>query len=83
MSDLVPLAARTAFHYARGYGYGQGGGMTDWISHMVLSSVVHALVYGLVFRLLHRLTLGEDAVLVGVVLVGLMLWSRGRERRGW
>ena len=57
------------------------GGTTDWLTHLVLSAVVHAVIYGFVFRLLRHLTLGEEAVLVGVVLVGILMWGRGRDRR--
>ena len=48
---------------------------------MVLSAVVHALVYGFIFRLLRHLTFGEEAVLVGLVLIGILMWGRGRDRR--
>ena len=56
------------------------GGTTDWLMHMVLSATVHALIYGFIFRLLRHLTLGEEAVLVGIVLVALLMWGR-RDRR--
>ncbi len=67
-----------ALAYHHGFGF---GGATDWLTHMVLSAVVHALVYGFIFRLLRHLTFGQEAVLVGLVLVGILMWGRGRDRR--
>ena len=67
-----------ALAYHHGFG---SGGTTDWLMHMALSAAVHALIYGFIFRLLRHLTLGEEAVLVGIVLVGLLMWGRGRDRR--
>ena len=58
-------------------------GGADWLAHAVASSVVHAVVYGLVFRLMRGLTLGEAVVLAGVVLCGVVVWSRARGRRGY
>lgn len=71
MSDLL-LAAH--------YGY---GGWTDWLGHTVISALVHGLIYSLIFRVMHQLTLAQGAVLVGIVLIVLFLWSRSRDRRGW
>ena len=65
------------------YAHHHGGGMTDWIAHMAISSVIHAVVYGFVFRLMSHLTLGQDAVLVAVVLGVAFAWARSRDRRGW
>ena len=50
---------------------------------MAISSVIHAVVYGFVFRLMGHLTLGQDAVLVAVVLGVAFAWARSRDRRGW
>jgi hypothetical protein len=74
MNDLMVLA----YH-----GHGYGGGWTNWLAHVTVSSLVHSLVYGLVFKLMHRLSLGEAAVLVAVVLGCLFMWGRSRDRRGW
>ena len=68
---------------ALSYAHHHGGGMSDWIAHMAISSLIHAVIYGFVFRLMHQLTLGQDVVLVVVVLGALFVWSRTRDRRGW
>ncbi len=70
--------SRLVLAYHHGFGY---GGATDWLTHMVLSTVVHALIYSFIFRLLRHLSLGEEAVLVGIVLVGILMWGRRRDRR--
>ena len=75
----LPGLAFLALSYARHH----GGGMTDWIAHMAVSSVIHAVIYGFVFRLMGHLTLGQDAVLVAVVLGVAFAWARSRDRRGW
>lgn len=67
-----------ALAYHHGFGF---GGTTDWLTHLVLSALVHAMVYDLIFRMLRHLTLGEEAVLVGIVLAGILMWGRGRDRR--
>lgn len=84
MTGLQLISYHHAFHHHPAYhhAYAHGGGMVDWITHMALSSLVHGLVYGLVFKVMHRLTLGQAALLVAVVLVGLLLWGRSRDRAG-
>ena len=78
IGDLPGLA-----FLALSYAHRHGGGMTDWIAHMAISSVIHAVVYSFVFRLMGRLTLGQDALLVAVVLGVALVWARSRDRRGW
>jgi hypothetical protein len=85
MKDLVLAAYRPGYGYSHSYGYvhSYGGGWSDWIAHMVLSSVIHAIIYRFVFQLMHRLTLGQAAVLVVVVLAVLFMWGRSRDQRRW
>jgi hypothetical protein len=63
--------------------HGHCGGWSDWVAHVIVSSVIHSVIYGLIFRLMHGLTLGEDVVLVAIVLAVVVLWGRARDRRGW
>ncbi len=65
-----------AYHHT----FVDGGG---WIAHMVFSAAIHAVIYSFIFRLLHHLTTGEMAALVVVLVVGLIMWSRTRDRRLW
>jgi uncharacterized membrane protein YagU involved in acid resistance len=85
MKVLVLAAYRPS--YGHGYSYSHvhsyGGGWSDWIAHMVLSSVIHAVIYRFVFQLMHRMTLGEAALLVVVVVPGLIVWARSRDQRRW
>ena len=62
---------------------GYGGGSSDWIAHMVVSSIIHAVIYRFVFQLMHRMTLGEAALLVVVVVPALIMWARSRDQRRW
>ena len=73
LSDL--LSAR--------YGYGYGYGWTDWLSHTVISAVVHALIYSTVFRLLRHVTTGQAVLLVLVLLGGMFVLARARDRQRW
>lgn len=68
-------------HHANVYHHGYGG--SGWIANMVVSAVVHSLIYGLVFRLMRHLTTPEAILLVGCGLLGVFMWSRARDRRGW
>jgi hypothetical protein len=83
VKDLVFAAYRPS--YGHGYSYSHahsyGGGWSDWIAHVVLSSVIHAVIYRFVFQLMHRLTLGQAALLVVVVLAVLFMWARSRDQR--
>jgi hypothetical protein len=85
MKDLVLAAYRPG--YGHGYSYAHvhsyGGGWSDWIAHVVLSSVIHAVIYRFVFQLMHRLTFGQAALLVVVVLAVLLMWARSRDQRRW
>jgi hypothetical protein len=45
--------------------------------------VINGLIYGLILPTMHELTLGQEAVLVIVVLIGAFLWARSRDRQGW
>ena len=85
MKDLVFAAYRPG--YGHGYSYthvhSYDGGWSDWIAHVALSSVIHAVIYRFVFQLMHRMTLGEAALLVVVVLVVLFMWARSRDQRRW
>jgi hypothetical protein len=85
MKDLVFAAYRPG--YGHGYSYSHvhsyGGGWSDWIAHVVLSSVIHAAIYRFMFQVMHRLTLGQAALLVAVVLAGLFMWARSRDERRW
>jgi hypothetical protein len=85
MKELVLAAYRPGYGYVHSHGYvhSYGGGWSDWIAHMVLSSVIHAVIYRFVFQLMHRMTLGEAALLVVVVLVVLFMWARSRDQRRW
>jgi uncharacterized membrane protein YagU involved in acid resistance len=83
MKDLVFAAYRPAYGYGYGHVHSYGGGWSDWIAHMVLSSVIHAVIYRFVFQLMHRLTLGQAALLVVVVLAVLFMWGRSRDQRRW
>jgi hypothetical protein len=86
LKDVILAAYRPAYgyghncSYAHGYG-GYGGGSSDWIAHMVVSSVIHAVIYRFMFQLMHRLTLGQAALLVVVVLAVLFMWGRSRDQR--
>ena len=60
-----------------GYYYGHGVGF----GHMLAGIVIRGLIYGLIFKLLHNLTLSEAAILVGVVLLCVFLYTRRQPRR--
>jgi hypothetical protein len=92
LTDLVLAAYRSGYGCGHSYSYAHsyGGGWSDWITHMVLSSVIHAVIYRFVaviyrfvFQLMHRMTLGEAALLVVVVVPGLIVWARSRDQRRW
>ncbi len=72
------MTQMTLLAYHHGFAYGGG-----WIAHMVVSSAIHAVIYSFMFRLLHHLTTGEMALLVIALVVGLLMWSRARDRRTW
>jgi hypothetical protein len=82
---LVLAAYRPGYGYGHSYSYAHnyGGRWSDWIPHVVLSSVIHAVVYRFVFQLMHRMTLGEVALVAVVVVPGLIVWMRSRDRRRW
>lgn len=75
MNDLAIIA----YHHTHGFGVS----WTDWLAHVTISSLFHALVYGFVGKLMRQMSLGEAALLVVVVLAGLFVWARSRDRRGW
>jgi len=61
------------------YGYG----WTNWLSHTLISAVVHAFIYSTVFRLLHQVTPGQAVLLVLVLLGGMFVLARARDRHRW
>lgn len=70
-------------HLAYYHHYGHSYGTTGWITHMVISAVVHSLIYGAMFRVMRGMSLPEILLLAGVVIGGVYLWARQRDRRGW
>ena len=65
------------------YQHGHSSSWTDWIAHRAVSALIHAVIYGAVFRLMRQMTTGEAIVLAVVVVGGLFMWSRSRDKRGW
>ncbi len=65
------------------FAYRYSHGWTDWITHRVVSAIIHGVIYGFILKLMRQMTISEALVLVAVVLAGLFLWSRSRDRRGW
>ncbi|GAB0118339.1 hypothetical protein [Acidisoma sp. 7E03] len=63
--------------------YYHHGDTVGWLAHSIGNAIIHALIYGLIFRLMRHLSLGEAALLVIVILGGLFLWARARDRRRW
>ena len=72
MSILLPL----------GYHFG-GGGATDWVVHMVVGSIINGLIWSVIFRLVSHLTLSQAVLLAVVVVGGIFLWARQRDRARW
>ena len=60
-----------------------GGGSVDWLVHMVVGAVINGLVWSVIFRLVSHLTLGQAALLAVVVIGGMFLWARNRDRARW
>lgn len=63
--------------------YYSHGNTMDWVIHSLLNAAIHAVIYSFIFRLMHHLTLGQAALLVVVVIGGLILWARARDRGRW
>lgn len=73
MSLIVPLA----------YHFGGGGLSVGWLTHMVVGSIINGLIFGLIFRLIAHLSTPELVVLVAVVIGGIFLYARSRDRARW
>lgn len=66
------------------YHFGGGGGdHVAWITHMVVSSVINGLIWSVIFRLVSHLTLSQAVLLAVVVIGGMFLWARSRDRARW
>ncbi len=57
------------------------GALVTWLVHVLISSVVYGLVWSLILRLVSHLGTGELVLLAAVVIGGLFLWARSRDRR--